>query len=78
MLLVSIFLVVVPLWQSAIPQLIAFGGILLGIPMYVFFVMHRPWRVKPKVVDWISGKSLFKKLCNYRVILFFKCITQRD
>ena len=59
MLVASIFLIVVPLWQSAIPQLIAFGGILLGVPVHVFFVMEKPCRIKPKVFDRISGERLY-------------------
>ena len=50
------FLVVVPLWRNPVPQLIAFGGILLGVPVYVVFVMEKPVRVKPKLFDRISSK----------------------
>ena len=56
MLLVAVFLVVVPLWQNPVPQLVAFGGILLGIPVYVVFVMEKPVRIKPKLFDRISSK----------------------
>ena len=58
MLLVAVFLVVVPLWQNPVPQLVAFGGILLGIPVYVVFVMEKPVRIKPKLFDRISSKPL--------------------
>ena len=56
MLVVAVFLVIVPLWRNPVPQLIAFGGILLGVPVYVVFVMEKPVRVKPKLFDRISSK----------------------
>ena len=58
MLLVAVFLVVVPLWQNPVPQLVAFGGILLGIPVYVVFVMEKPVRIKPKLFNRISSEPL--------------------
>jgi hypothetical protein len=65
MLVVAVFLVVVPLWQNPVPQLVAFGGILLGVPAYVVFVMEKPVRVKPKLFDRISSKPR----TNYGIIL---------
>ena len=56
MLLVAVFLVVVPLWQNPVPQLVAFGGILLGVPVYVVFVMEKPVRIKPKLFDKLSSE----------------------
>ena len=73
MLLVAIFLVVVPLWQNPVPQLVAFGGILVGVPVYVVFVMEKPIRLKPKLFDRISSKTqrLVARalLCNKLIIL---------
>lgn len=64
MLLVAIFLVVVPLWQSLVPQLLAFGGIVLGVPVFVVFVMERPIRIKPKLFDTISSKDFTLSLSS--------------
>ena len=56
-LLVSLFLVVLPVVQKPLPSLMAFGVILLGVPVYVFLVMETPWRLKPEVFNRI-GQSL--------------------
>lgn len=58
MLLVAVFLVVVPLWQNPVPQLLALGGILLGVPVFVVFVMDQPIRLKPRVFDSLSSKYI--------------------
>ena len=55
MVIVTVFLVVMPLLQNAVPQLIAFGGILLGIPVYFLVVMEEPWKLRPKILDKLSG-----------------------
>ena len=56
MLLVAIFLVVLPLLRSPVPQLMALGGILLGVPFYIVFVMDKPIILKPRLFDALSSK----------------------
>ena len=51
MVVVSVLLVVLPLWQDPVPQLIGFAGVLAGLPVYAVFVMEKPWRLKPKLLD---------------------------
>ena len=77
MLLVAVFLVVVPLWQNPVPQLVAFGGILLGIPVYVVFVMEKPVRIKPKLFNRISSKPLASAKIQHEPFLairFYNCM----
>lgn len=71
MVVVSILLVVLPLWQDAVPQLLGFAGVLTGLPVYVFFVMEKPWRLKPRIFDrfsiWlvmVTGKMFNTKLSD--------------
>ena len=54
MVVVSILLVVLPLWQDPVPQLLGFAGVLAGLPVYIIFVMEKPWRLKPRIFDRIS------------------------
>ena len=54
MVLVSLFLVVLPLWQDPIPQLLAFAVSGLGVPLYCVFIMEEPCRLRPKFVDRFS------------------------
>ena len=58
-ILVSIFLVLLPLFQEPKPTLLALGASLIGIPVYVFIVMETPWRLRPKMFDRISSKLKF-------------------
>lgn len=44
-----------PLFQNAIPQIIAFSGTFLGIPVYFFLVMETPWKLRPNIFDKLSG-----------------------
>ena len=53
-LFVCLYLVVLPVVQKPLPSLMAFGVILLGVPVYVFLVMETPWRLRPKVFNRIS------------------------
>ena len=55
MILVSVFLVVVPLVQQPIPSLAAFAVILVGVPVYVFLVMEQPCRLWPRIFDRVTG-----------------------
>ena len=71
-LVVAVLLVILPLWQNPLPQLLAFCGVLMGIPVYCFFVMERPLRLKPKAIDRVSawltdvtGKLFNTKLVDY-------------
>ena len=50
MVLVSLFLVVLPLVLSYIPQLVAFAGILLGVPVYFLLAMEQPYKLRPSAI----------------------------
>ena len=52
-LLVSLYLVILPVTQKPMPVLMAYGGILLGVPVYAFLV-KTPWRLKPEIFDRVS------------------------
>ena len=58
MVVVSILLVILPLWQNPLPQLLGFAIVLAGAPVYAVFVMEKPCRLKPKPFDrigeWLS------------------------
>ena len=56
-LLVCFYLVVLPVLQKPLPSLMAYGVILLGVPVYVFLVMEAPCRLTPKAFNRI-GQSL--------------------
>lgn len=56
MVVVFTFLVFLPLLLQPIPSLVAFSIILLGAPVYIFLIMEKPWRLRPKLLDTISGK----------------------
>jgi len=45
MVMVAFLLVVLPVVQDALPSLLAFGAILLGVPVYIFLVMETPWKL---------------------------------
>jgi len=55
MVMVAFLLVVLPVVQDALPSLLAFGAILLGVPVYIFLVMETPWKLRPRVIDRISS-----------------------
>ena len=55
-ILSSVFLIALPIFQKPIPTLLALGAILLGIPIYILFVMEVPWKLRPPVLDRISRK----------------------
>lgn len=57
MVMVFLFLVFLPLLLKPIPSLVAFSVILLGAPVYFIFVMEKPWRLRPRFLDTISGKD---------------------
>ena len=48
---------VLPIIQQPVPSLAAFGVVLLGLPVYAFFVMETPWKLRPKIFDRISGEG---------------------
>ena len=52
---VAILLVVLPLWQDPISQLIGFAINLTGVPVYVFLVMETPYKLRPKVMDRLGA-----------------------
>ena len=56
MLCVSVLLVTVPIYQSPVQSVVAFVGVLSGVPVYFIFVMETPWRLRPKMLDRTSGK----------------------
>ena len=53
-LLVCLYLVLLPVIQKPVPTLMAFGTILLGLPVYVFLVMETPWKLRPELFDRVS------------------------
>ena len=55
-ILSSIFLIALPIIQNPAPTLVALATILVGVPIYVLFVMEIPWRLRPKILDRISSK----------------------
>ena len=55
MVVFSFLLVVLPVVQEPLPSFLAFGGILLGVPVYMFLVMETPWKLRPRVIDRISS-----------------------
>ena len=56
MVCVSVLLVVIPLYQSPVQSVVAFIMVLCGIPVHVFLVMETPRRLRPKILDTISGE----------------------
>ena len=56
MVLVFLFLVFLPLLLKPLPSLMAFSVILLGVPVYLFLVMENPCRLRPSILDTISGE----------------------
>ena len=55
MVVLSFLLVLLPVIKEPVPSFIAFGAILLGVPVYIFIVMESPWRLRPKIFDRISS-----------------------
>jgi len=58
MVMVAFLLVVLPVVREPRPSLLAFGAILLGVPVYIFLVMETPRKLRPRVIDRISGTLL--------------------
>jgi hypothetical protein len=65
----SVLLIILPLWQDPIPQLIGFAITLSGVPVYVFLVMEKPYKLRPKVMDRLGAclTSVTCKLFNMEV-----------
>ena len=78
MTVVSILLVVLPLWQNPVPQLIGFAVVLTGVPVYAFFIMEKPCRLRPKVMDRLSTwmTSITSKLFNMELVGAFDPIAK--
>ena len=55
MIVVSVFLIIMPLTTEPLPSVIAFAIILSGAPVYFIFVMERPWKLRPAFLDSCSG-----------------------
>ena len=66
-MLMSVLLVVLPLSVELVPSVVGFGVVLTGLPVYAFFVMETPWRLRPKIFDRINGENLL--LCIQSCIL---------
>jgi L-type amino acid transporter 9 len=54
MVVVSVFLIFLPLTTAPGLSLAAFGIILSGVPVYFIFVMERPWKLRPAFLDTCS------------------------
>ena len=63
MIVVSLFLVIMPLTSELGPSFLAFVVILSGVPVYIFLVMETPWKLRPTVLDQCSG-MLQKSACS--------------
>lgn len=68
-IITSVFLITLPILQKPAPTLLALAVILLGIPVYVLFVMETPWRLRPKMLDKISSKFEWRTTCSYKLAL---------
>ena len=55
MIVVSLFLVIMPLTSEPVPLFVAFAIILSGAPVYIFLVMETPWKLRPDFLDRCSG-----------------------
>ena len=58
MVVIAFLLVVLPVVQEALPSFLAFGAILLGVPVYIFLVMETLRKLRPRVLDRISGMHI--------------------
>ena len=58
MVVFSFLLVVLPVVQEPLYSFLAFGAILLGVPVYIFLVMETPWKLRPRVIDRISSTDV--------------------
>ena len=69
MVVVSILLIVLPLWQDPVPQLLGFASVLTGLPIYFIFVMERPCRLRPRLLDTVSSwlVSVTSKIFNTEI-----------
>ena len=56
MIVVSVFLIVLPLTTAPRLSLAAFAIILSGAPVYFIFVMEKPRRLRPAFLDSCSGQ----------------------
>ena len=57
MVCVSLFLLIMPAIQSPILPLVSVATMLTAVPVYVLFVMEKPWKLRPEFVERLSGKS---------------------
>lgn len=55
---VCVFLVLAPFFATSatIGPLLALGLMLLGVPVYILLAMEHPRRLRPKIMDKISGE----------------------
>ena len=53
MLLAAVLLVILPLIEAPVDSMVAFGIILLGVPVY--FVLIFPYKFKPAVFSKVNG-----------------------
>ena len=56
MIIISICLIVLPLTKGPGWSLAAFGLVLCGVPVYLVFVMEKPWNIRPAFLNEFSGK----------------------
>jgi len=62
--LIVTLLLVIPLVQSPGPALINLSVTVSSIPVFFIFVMERPYKIRPKFLDRLSGRSI--QLCGRR------------
>lgn len=53
MLLAAVLLVILPLVEAPVDSMVAFGIILLGVPVYFIFIF--PYKFKPAVFSKVNG-----------------------
>jgi len=62
-ILISLFLTILPIQQKPGPSLMAFGVLLLGLPVYACLVMEEPWKLRPQFLDTLNGKATTIYMC---------------
>lgn len=54
--LFCLFLIFTPLLSAPVGPLVAMGFVILGVPVYFFLVMDSPWKIRPRIIDLLSGE----------------------
>ena len=57
--LILMFLLIIPVIISPGPAMIDLGVALTAIPVYLIFVMERPYKIRPKFIERLSGMYVY-------------------